>query len=107
MRYLFSIFPVFDFSYSLIGLAQTQAENNVCVNYIDKDTLTLVCTQIIDATSSGQVCGKLFSPKMRFDLVYDRNHYFGLGPKPKLADTFGRLRNRYRNHILKGESSYQ
>jgi hypothetical protein len=30
-------------------------------------------------------------------VVYDRNHYFGLGPilKPKLADTFGRYRNRY------------
>ena len=44
-------------------------------------------------------------------LVYDRNHYFGLGPipkpKPKLADTFGRYRNRYRNYILKGESSYR
>jgi hypothetical protein len=30
-------------------------------------------------------------------IVYDRNHYFGLGlipkPKPKLADTFGRYRN--------------
>ena len=40
-------------------------------------------------------------------LVYDRNHYFGLGPipKPKLADTFGRYRNR--NYILKGESSYR
>ena len=42
------------------------------------------------------------------NLVYDRNHYFGLGPKPKpkLADTFGRYHNRYRNYILKGESSY-
>ena len=44
-------------------------------------------------------------------LVYDRNHYFGFGPipklKPKLADTFGRYRNRYRNHISKGKSSYQ
>ena len=42
-----------------------------------------------------------------FKLVYDRNHYFGLGPipKPKLADTFGRYRNRYQNYILKGESS--
>ena len=42
-------------------------------------------------------------------LVYDRNHYFGFGPKPKpkLADTFGRYRNRYRNYILKGESSYR
>ena len=41
--------------------------------------------------------------------VYDQNHYFGLGPKPKskLADTFNRYRNRYRNYILKGESSYQ
>ena len=40
--------------------------------------------------------------------VYDRNRYFGLGPKPKtkLADTFGLYRNRYRNHISKGESSY-
>ena len=44
-------------------------------------------------------------------LVYNRNHYFGLGPipkpKPKLADTFGRYRNWYRNHISKGKSSYQ
>ena len=44
-------------------------------------------------------------------LVYDRNHYFGLGPipkpKPKLADTFGRDRNRYRNHISKRKSGYQ
>ena len=44
-------------------------------------------------------------------LVYDRNHYFGLGlipkPKPKLADTFGRYRNQYRNYISKGESSYR
>ena len=42
-------------------------------------------------------------------LVYDRNHYFGLGPipkpKPKLADTFSRYRNQ--NYILKGESSYR
>ena len=33
-----------------------------------------------------------------FWVVYDRYHYFGLGPipkpKPKLADTFGRYRNR-------------
>ena len=42
-----------------------------------------------------------------FWVVYDRNHYFSLGPipKPKLADTFGRYHNRYRNYILKGESS--
>ena len=44
-------------------------------------------------------------------LVYDRNHYFSFGPipkpKPKLVDSFGRYRNRYRNHISKGKSSYQ
>ena len=44
------------------------------------------------------------------ELVYDQNHYFGLGPipkpKPKLADTFGRYHNWYRNYILKEESSY-
>ena len=34
VRYLFSIFPVFNFSYSLIGLGQTQAENNICLNYV-------------------------------------------------------------------------
>ena len=49
--------------------------------------------------------------KIEFLLVYDRNHYFGFGPipkpKPKLVDTFGRYRNRYRNHISKGKSSYQ
>ena len=52
-----------------------------------------------------QVCNS-----MTLVVVYDRNHYFGFGlilkPKPKLADTFGRYRNRYRNYILKGESSY-
>ena len=35
-------------------------------------------------------------------VVYDRNHYFGLGPvpkpKPKLADTYNRYRNRYQNY---------
>ena len=43
-----------------------------------------------------------------FDLVYDRNHYFGLGriPKSKLANTFGRYHNRYRNQISKEESTY-
>ena len=44
-------------------------------------------------------------------VVYDWNHYFGLGPipkpKPKLADTFSCYRNGYRNHISKRESSYQ
>ena len=44
-------------------------------------------------------------------LMYNRNHYFGLGlipkPKPKLVDTFGQYRNRYQNYILKGESSYR
>ena len=52
-------------------------------------------------------------PKMMHDeidlfVVYDRNHYFGSGPipkpKPKLADTFGRYCNRYRDQ---GESSYR
>ena len=40
-------------------------------------------------------CGELFL----LVLVYDRNHYFGLGPipkpKPKLADTFGPYCNQY------------
>ena len=35
--------------------------------------------------------------QQHYILVYDRNHYFGLGlipkPKPKLADTFNRYRN--------------
>ena len=43
--------------------------------------------------------------------MHDRNHQFALGPIPKtklkLAVTFGRYSNRYRNHISKGESSYQ
>ena len=41
-------------------------------------------------------------------LVYDQNHYYGLGliPKSKLANTFDWYRNKYRNHILKRESSY-
>ena len=41
-------------------------------------------------------------------LVYDQNHYFGLGPKPepKLDITFSRY-NLYKNHISKGKSSYQ
>ena len=44
-------------------------------------------------------------------LVYDQNHYFGLGPiqkpKPELAYTFDRYRKGYPNHISKGESSYR
>ena len=36
---------------------------------------------------------------IRSPLVYNRNHYFGLGPilkrKPKLADTFDRYCNSY------------
>ena len=53
-------------------------------------------------------------PSLRlYNLVNDRNHYFGFGPipilkpKPKLVDSFGIYRNRYRNHISKGKSSYQ
>ena len=42
-------------------------------------------------------------------VVYNQSHYFGFRPiykpKPKLADTFDRYRNQYRNYILKGESS--
>ena len=42
--------------------------------------------------------------------MYDRNHYFGLGPipklKPKLANNLSWYRNQYRNHISKGKSSY-
>ena len=39
-------------------------------------------------------------------VVYDRNHYFGLGlkPKPKLGDTFGGYRNRYQKQHLKREN---
>ena len=35
-------------------------------------------------------------------VVYDRNRYFGFGwiLKPKLADTFGRYRNRYQKWTL-------
>ena len=40
-------------------------------------------------------------PYLYLKLVYDRSHYFGLGPipkpKPKLADNFGRYHNQYRN----------
>ena len=46
---------------------------------------------------------------LQFKVVYDWNHNFGLGliskPKPKLANTFGRYRSWYQNHILKGKSS--
>ena len=42
--------------------------------------------------------------------MYDRNHHFSLGlipkPKPKLANTIGRYRNQYRNHISKGETVF-
>ena len=44
-------------------------------------------------------------------LVYDWNHYFGLGQipklKPKMADTFGRYHDRYQNHIAKEGSKGQ
>ena len=45
------------------------------------------------------------------ELLYNLNHYFGVGPipkpNPKLADAFGGYNKRYRNYILKGESSYR
>ena len=54
-------------------------------------------------SSSNKVCSSV-RPKPLFWFTY-------LGPipkpKPKLSDTFGRYRNRYRNHISKGKSSYQ
>ena len=39
-------------------------------------------------------------------VVYDRNHYFGLGlkPKPKLGDTFGGYHNQYQKQHLKREN---
>ena len=47
-----------------------------------------------------------FLKKINIFLLYNLNHYFGLGlipkPKPKLADTFGR--NRYIDYISNGES---
>ena len=46
VRYLFSIFPVFDLSYSLIGLSNTQSVNNLCLNYVDNQTLYMVCEQL-------------------------------------------------------------
>ena len=40
--------------------------------------------------------GKYLPSHLLYRVVYERNHYFGLGPipdpKPKLADTFGRYR---------------
>ena len=56
-----------------------------------------------------QICFPQKQVANLFYVVYDRNHYFGLGPipKPKLADTFGRYHNRYRTYILKGEFNYQ
>ena len=52
-----------------------------------------------------------FGLKIETVLVNDWNRYFGLGPipkpKPKLANTFDRYHNQYRNHISKEESSYQ
>ena len=64
MRYLFSIFPQFNLANSFIGLGQTQASNNLCINNIDKETLTLVCTDISEGmiTEANMVfvvcCGK-------------------------------------------------
>ena len=40
-----------------------------------------------------------------YNALCTRNRYFGLGPKPKLANTFCRYSNRYRNHISKERSS--
>ena len=36
--------------------------------------------------------------RKKYVLVYDRNHYFGLGPKPKLDNTFGLYSNLYQKH---------
>ena len=53
----------------------------------------------------------IFQDMLLHGVVYDQNHYFGSGLipklKPRLADTFGPYRNRYRDYILKGEYSYR
>ena len=62
---------------------------------------------IFDANNLENItCGQRHN--LQFQVVYDQNHYFGLGPipKPKVADTFGQYHNRYQNHISKEESSY-
>ena len=55
-------------------------ENFTCISRIQRKTYVLVC---------------------------NRNHYFGLGPKPKpkLDNTFGWYHNLYRNHIFAAKYS--
>ena len=48
VRYLFSIFPVFNLSYSFIGIAQLQTSNNVCKNNIDALTLENLCAAVVN-----------------------------------------------------------
>ena len=54
VRYIFSFVPTFNLAFSFIGLSQTQTFNNLCINNIDKTTLTQVCTEFYNAANTGQ-----------------------------------------------------
>ena len=73
---------------------------------------TLICKKCLESKSKQNFIRNYIILDIKyvvldFVLVYDRNHYFGLGEilKPTLADTFIRYCNRYRNHISKEEFS--
>ena len=79
VRYLFSIFPQFNLANSFIVVGQSQASNNLCINNIDKETLTLVCTELsqgIATESSGMFivcCGEPYvdDPKLQLCEIAD------------------------------------
>ena len=74
----------------------------------------LVVALSLAGLTNGEDDGDLRQEQINYrtaHLVYDRNHYFVIGPilkpKPKLADTFDRYCTHYRNHISKGECNYR
>ena len=46
--YIFSFIPSYSLSYSILGLVNTQTENNVCINNVDPNTLTNICQGFAD-----------------------------------------------------------
>ena len=43
-----AIIPSYSLSFSILGLVNTQTENNVCINNVDPNTLTNICQGFAD-----------------------------------------------------------
>ena len=46
VRYIFSFVPSYSLAFAILGLVNTQSQNNVCLNNVDSDTLKDLCAEL-------------------------------------------------------------